>query len=594
MSIKHERQKYLIFDSILLGIVGALGAQLFLFLLREVTGFSLQDLAGYKAPGLPSMHEPVVQVMTKYSSLIILIVIVVGALISGYLIYAFAPEAEGHGTDTAVRAFHRTGGRIRWRVTPLKILASAITIGTGGSAGREGPTALFSAGIGSIYATIKNSSNRERRLLVLIGMAAGLSAIFRAPIGTAIFAIEVLYNDMDFEADALVYTLLGSLVAYMVTGFFTGWEPLFIIPKDLMATDLTTFFYLLILGLLSGVLGMILPNLFYGVRDLFHKLRVKPHFKPAIGALGVGLIALALPEVLGGGYGWVQKAIDGHILLWMLPLIMVAKMVSFALTVSSGGSGGVFAPSLFVGAFLGSFVALLFGQPPAIFAVIGMAAVFGASARVPLATLIMVTEMTGGYTLLAPAALTVLIAYLLQSHLVRVMKLKYESLYEGQVPDKSFSPVHQIDEIRKIISFYRPQLALSTEHIDQTKLLGLLEASIPIDVSDQYQLFFGSLKKGKKIAIVVDEEHPEIIYYKETRLLAVFRAGNWIYPHAETQLQKGDELLLISDPERIKEIRKDFAPVSKVFSTLIAQIHRNKLHALQGWVELVRVRRKKK
>ncbi|MBN2615118.1 MAG: chloride channel protein [Bacteroidales bacterium] len=592
MVMKHERKKFLLFDSILLGVVGALGAQLFLYLLHLVMGFSLQDLAGYQAPGLPNMGESVVEVTHKYSGLIILGVIVVGALISGYLIYTFAPEAEGHGTDTAVRAFHRTGGRIRWRVTPLKILASALTIGTGGSAGREGPTALFSAGIGSIYATVKNSSNHERRLLVLIGMAAGLSAIFRAPIGTAIFAIEVLYNDMDFEADALVYTLLGSLVAYMVTGFFTGWEPLFIIPKDLMATDLTTFFYLLILGLLSGILGMILPNLFYGVRDLFHKIRIKPHFKPAIGALGVGLIALALPQVLGGGYGWIQKAIDGHIVLWMLPVILIAKMLSFALTVSSGGSGGVFAPSLFVGAFLGSFVALLFGQPPAIFAVIGMAAVFGSSARVPLATLIMVTEMTGGYTLLAPAALTVLIAYLLQSHLVRVLKLKYESLYEGQVPDKSFSPVHQIDKIRKILSFYRPQLSLTHEEIDQAKMLDMLEASVPIDISEDHQLFFGSLKRRFDLTVNPGEEHPETIYYKEARVLAVFRDGEWIYPHSATRLNKGDELLLIGDAEVIKQIRKDFSAVSKVFSMLIAQVNRNKLHALQGWYDLVR--RKKK
>ncbi len=158
-----------------------------------------------------------------------------GGLISGILVYSIAPEAEGHGTDTAVRAFHRENGFIRPRVTPLKIVASAITIGSGGSAGREGPTALFSAGVGSIYASMTHRTDAEKRLLVLVGMAAGLSAIFRSPIGTAIFAVEVLYGEMEFEAGALIYTMIGSIIAYAVNGLFVGWQPLFQVPSGLEA-----------------------------------------------------------------------------------------------------------------------------------------------------------------------------------------------------------------------------------------------------------------------------------------------------------------------------------------------------------------------
>lgn len=572
--MKTQRQKLLIFDTILLGVVGALVAQIFMYIFRLVNHYALQVIAGYQSPGLPNLGESASEVVGSHSGILIIVVIVVGALISGFLIYSFAPEAEGHGTDTAVRAFHRTGGYIRPRVTPLKIIASAITIGTGGSAGREGPAALFSAGIGSLYATLLKSSNRDRRMLVLIGMAAGLSAIFRAPIGTAIFAVEVLYNDMDFEADALVYTMLASLVAYIVTGFFNSWLPLFTIPPDLVATNPSTLFYLFILAVFSGIVGAILPNLFYGVRDLFYKLKIKPHFKPAIGALMVGIIALVFPEVLGGGYGWIEKAINGQILIWMLPLILIAKMFAFAFTVSSGGSGGVFAPSLFLGAFLGSFMALLFGQSPAVFAVIGMAAVFGSSARVPLATLIMVTEMTGGYKLLAPAALTVLLAYLFQVYLVRIFNLRYQSLYEAQVPTKSFSPVHQIDELRKILSFYAPQLSITDEEIDRAELLGLLESSIPVNISDNAQLFFGYLKHKYNISRKIDDTKTGVVHYKNVRILAVFRNGKWIYPHSGTELLESDELLLVSSPENISAIRNDFSSVSRAFSKLVTQDER--------------------
>ncbi|MFZ0456650.1 MAG: chloride channel protein, partial [Ignavibacteriaceae bacterium] len=215
-----RRKTKLFFDTILLGIIGALGAQLFGFLLNLFQMLFLNDAAGYRAPGLPNEGGILIQTIGSHGLWLIPVVITIGGIISGALVYGFAPEAEGHGTDTAVKAFHRKGGEIRKRVVPIKILASAITIGSGGAAGREGPTALFSAGFGSIYAGLTHRSDKDRRLLVLIGMAAGLSAIFRSPIGTAIFAVEVLYSDMEFEAESLVYTMLGAVIAYAVNALF--------------------------------------------------------------------------------------------------------------------------------------------------------------------------------------------------------------------------------------------------------------------------------------------------------------------------------------------------------------------------------------
>ncbi len=166
------RKTKLFFDTILLGIIGALGAQLFGFLLKLSQMLFLNDVAGYRAPGLPNEGGILTQTIGSHGLWLIPVVITVGGIISGVLVYGFAPEAEGHGTDTAVKAFHRNGGEIRKRVVPIKILASAITIGSGGAAGREGPTALFSAGFGSIYAGLTHRSDKDRRQLVLIGMAA--------------------------------------------------------------------------------------------------------------------------------------------------------------------------------------------------------------------------------------------------------------------------------------------------------------------------------------------------------------------------------------------------------------------------------------
>ena len=343
----------LLFDSVLLGIVGGLGAQILMWMLRLSGHLFLVWFAGYRPPGLPEEGGVLREVIGPHGLWLVPIATTLGGLISGALVYGLAPETEGHGTDTVVKAVHYTGSVLRARVAPVKMLASAITIGSGGSAGREGPIALIAAGFGSVYASLLHRPEKERRLLVLMGMAAGLSAIFRSPIGTAIFAVEVLYGGMDFEADALIYCMLAAIVAYAVNGWFVGWRSLFQVPARVPATGLADYGWYVALGAASGVVATILPEVFYRMRDAFVALRVPAWIKPAVGGLGLGLLALRLPQVLGGGYGWIQEAIDGRLALHLLLVLLVAKMVAMSLTVSSGGSGGVFAPSLYVGAMLG-------------------------------------------------------------------------------------------------------------------------------------------------------------------------------------------------------------------------------------------------
>ena len=188
---------------------------------------------------------------------------------------------------------------------------------------------------------------------------------------------------MEFEADALVFTMLGSIVAYTVNGFFVGFRPLFDVPSKLAAPGSADYGWYVVLGVACGVVATILPVVFYTVRDLFRLIPWPAHIKPAIGGLGVGLAALLLPQLLGGGYDWIQAAIDGRMAGTLMLFLCFGKILTFALTIGSGGSGGVFAPSLFTGAMLGGFLGQVFHQPPAAFAVVGMAAVFGGAARVP-------------------------------------------------------------------------------------------------------------------------------------------------------------------------------------------------------------------
>ena len=420
-----------------------------MWMLRLSNRFFLGWMAGYYAPGLASEGHSLHETIGPHGLWLVPLVTTLGGLLSGILVYTWAAEAEGHGTDTAVKAVHWHEGKIRNRVAPIKMVASAITIGSGGSAGREGPTALISAGFGSIYADLLHRSAHERRILVLMGMAAGLAAIFRSPIGTALFAVEVLYGGVEFEAEPLLYCLLASVVAYAVNGCFSGWHSLFQVGPQIGARGIADYGWYALLGVASGVVGTILPEIFYRMRDAFHALPVPNWTKPAIGGLLLGLMALGLPQVLGGGYGWIQEAINHQLALHLMLLLMVAKMVAMAFTVSSGGSGGVFAPSLFVGSMLGGVFALLTHDLSEGMVVVGMAAVFAGAARVPIAVLLMVAEMTGGYQLLVPAGLAVTLSYIVQTRLSRFCK--YGSLYEGQVPGRMDSPVHRGERIDMLL-----------------------------------------------------------------------------------------------------------------------------------------------
>jgi CIC family chloride channel protein len=296
---------------------------------------------------------------------------------------------------------------------------------------------------------------------------------------------------------------------------------------------------------------------FYKMRDAFHKLPIPPWTKPALGGLGVGLLALKLPQVLGGGYGWIQLAMRGELALTLLLLLVGAKLLAFALTVSSGGSGGVFAPSLFVGAMLGGACATLFHQPSAIFVVVGMAAVFGAAARVPIATMLMVTEMAGGYQLLVPAGSAVMVSYLLQLQLSR--GLKYGSLYEAQVPFREDSPAHYLDHIRVAMTLLGRRKLSAVDKMGHLDLLRLLRSKVRFDLPGGRQLQLGLLRPESRFAGKSIADFYRELDRDDLEIVALIRREHLVLPHPNTLLEGNDRLVLITTEESRASVEQDIA-----------------------------------
>ncbi len=552
------RQRRLIVDTVILGAVGAAAAQLFGFLLRLANSVFIVGITGYQAPGLPSEGGQPVEHMGPHGVWLIPVATTLGGLIVGIITTWLAPEAEGHGTDTVVRAFHRAGGKLRPRVAPVKLVASAITIGSGGSAGREGPIALVSAAVGSWYASVTGRDERDSRLLLLVGAAAGLSAVFRSPIGAALFVIEVLYAEMEFESGVLLYATLASIIAYALNGMIVGWGPLFVIPPIAVMRVPLDYGWYGILGITAGIMAAVLPMAFYKIRDLFRIMPVPGWSKPAIGGLLMGLIAMAMPQLVGGGYGWIQQAIDGKMALGLLLTLALAKILAMSLTVASGGSGGVFAPTLFVGAMLGGACASIAHLPPAPFVVVGMAAVFAGSAHVPIATMMMVTEMTGGYALLVPAAMAVMLSYLVQTRLGA--RLRYKSAYEAQVASRAESPAHHTHHLQTALRILREQDLTNVGDVGEVDLMTLLRAGIPVDLAGGQQLFVGVLKPTADAVGTTVGESGRRLAGVDTNIIAILRGEHMVAPRADTVFEARDRLVLVVNGAGVESLRTQLDP----------------------------------
>ena len=448
--------------SIGVGIIAGLGAILFDRLLGWMLHAMLETFTGYAEPRAGSPAESLFT-FAPVRSPWFFIIPALGGLVSGVIVYLVAPEAEGQGTDAMIESFHERGGKIRKRVPLVKIVASALTIGSGGSAGKEGPISQIGAGFGSAVAATFRLKPRERRVLVLAGAAGGIGAIFQAPLGAALFAPEVLYRETEFESEAILPCIVSSITAYAVYTqlykggalFFPG-RVGFSLPGELLPYA--------VFGVFCALVGFLFVRVFYGARDRFFRpLRIHRMLKPALGGLMMGCIAFFVPQIMNGGYGWVQTALEGK-LLWKLMLLLAAlKIVATSCTISSGGSGGVVGPSVFIGAmlggafgFLGHEVAPGWVVHPHSFVLVGMGGFFAGVAKVPIASIIMVCEMSASYTLLVPLMIVSSISCLL---------LRNVNLFEKQQISRIASPAHVTEFARGMLEKIRVHEAIRDQPV---------------------------------------------------------------------------------------------------------------------------------
>jgi len=434
-----------------IGVIAGIGATIFYFMIQIATDSILGGIAGFYPPNPAGESVALAGVRPTYW--LIPVSTALGGLVTGLIVYRFAPEAEGHGTDEAIAAFHRRDAKIRRRIPIVKAVASAFTIGSGGSGGREGPTAQIAAGFGSYVGDALKLAVKDRRIAVAVGIGAGIGSIFKSPFGGAMLSGEILYSGGDFETEALIPGFIASPIGYVILASFTGFTPIFGNSVSYVFSQPINLVFYALLGVVCGVVGRAWTTSFYATRKVFSALKIPKYFRPMIGLTAAGVIGVFFPEVLGLGYGFLQYLINGNLslvgthyfaapVLVVLLLIVLFKIVATSLTVGSGGSAGVFAPSLVIGGFVGAsfWVALNSILPgaipvPAPLVIVGMMALFGGVGRVPIAVILMVSEMTGTLSLLAPSMVAVVISYF-------VTGPKY-TIYRNQVAKRSDSPAHR-------------------------------------------------------------------------------------------------------------------------------------------------------
>lgn len=455
---------------VVVGVVAGLGGIVFQVADQTVHRFTSQGIAGFAPPeaaGESSIYAPATGV--PFSPLLLLAVMAAGGLAAGWLVQTYAPEAEGHGTDAVIEAYHERDGAIRPVVPVVKLLASALTIGTSGSGGREGPIAQIGAGFGSYLATLLKLPVSERRLLLAAGMGAGIGAVFRAPLAGAMFAAEIMYRDSDSEAEVVLPTAIASTVAFSV---FSCWlppeqrfNPLFGGLLHYQLAGMAELLPMILLAVVLAATGFLHVKLFYGLHGWMKRRPLPPLLKPVLGAVAAGLAMLGLyyasnrdPNALtvaGVGYGILQKAFVDPAKIGVAMLLAVAVLKSFATaaTIGSGGSGGVFGPSIVVGGCLGGAVGTLLHAvmpglvpQPAVYAILGMAGFFAGVARAPLATVVMVAEITGDYGLLIPSLWVSTLCFLMLPNTTRYVK---------QVAGRRDSPVHRDEAVADLLDGLR-------------------------------------------------------------------------------------------------------------------------------------------
>jgi chloride channel protein, CIC family len=395
-----------------------------------------------------------------------------GGLMVGPLVYFFAREAKGHGVPEVMEAVALKGGLIRKRIVVVKTLASAICIGTGGAVGREGPIVQIGSAIGSTIGQLVKVSADRMRTLVGCGAAAGIAATFNAPIAGAMFALEIILGDFGLATFSPI--VISAVVATAVSRHFLGDFPAFIVPAYELVSAWEFVLYLILAVFCAG-LGVVFTKTLYGSDDFFERLKVPAYLKAGIGGALLGSAALFTPHILGVGYGSIDLALATKLAWYLMLTLVFLKIMATAITIGSGGSGGIFAPSLFIGAMAGGFFGLMVHSlwpsvtaSPGAYSLVGMGAVMSATTHGPLTAILILFEMTGDYQIILPLMITCIVSTLVAGQIFK------ESIYTFKLTRRGID-IRAGREVNTLKSMrVKDVMNTSMETISEATPLGIL------------------------------------------------------------------------------------------------------------------------
>lgn len=423
--LRKTEHTFMVLIAVIIGVLGGFGAIFFRFAIRFFQGIffgTWQYTLGYalKLPWYVKLFVPAA-----------------GGLIVGPIVFYFAREARGHGVPEVMESIVLRGGAIRPRVVIAKIVASAVCIGSGGSAGREGPIVQIGSSIGSTLGQILKVSGSRLRTLVACGTAAGIAGTFNAPIAGALFAMEILLSDFGISQFSPI--VISSVAATVISRHFLGDFPAFVIPHYELVNVFELVPYV-ILGIMAAFVALAFINLLYKTEDFFNSLRIPVFLKPVIGGLMIGAMAIYFPHIFGVGYETISLALESNLTWYFLISLIGLKIVATSLTIGSGGSGGIFAPSLFLGASLGGLVGtIVHGLVPAYtassgaYALVGMGAVAAGAMHAPITSILIIFELTNDYRIILPLMIACIISVLITT------RLKKDSIYTLKLSRRGIS-----------------------------------------------------------------------------------------------------------------------------------------------------------
>ncbi len=442
----------------------------------------------------------------------------IGGLIVGPIVYFGAREAKGHGVPEVMEAVVLRNGLIRKRLVVVKSLASAVTIATGGSVGREGPIVQIGSAIGSSIGQLLKVSADRMRTLVGCGAAAGIAATFNAPIAGSMFALEVVLGDFGLATFSPI--IISSVAATAISRHYLGDDPAFIVPPYELVSKWEFPIYV-ILGLFCAVVAVAFIKLLYRTEDLFDEFKFPEYLKAVIGGAIIGLIGLLFPQLLGVGYGGIDQGLMQSYTWWFLLLLVGLKIVATAITIGSGGSGGIFAPSLFMGAMAGSFFGFvvheLFPQitaTPGAYGIVGMAAVVSATTHGPLSAMLILFEMTGDYKIILPLMTTCIIATLAGRHMLS------ESIYTLKMIRKGID-IKQGKEVNVLKSI--PVKEVMNEKVDTVQESSTMGDFLEKATRSKYNSFPVLDASGKLTGVLTHTDYQDAVFDEHLKDLVVIK-----------------------------------------------------------------------